>query len=495
MVNTLRANRTLFILITILSVFLGGARSGMAADALLGVPETAQEHSQWCWAGSSKAVLDYYGAAVTQCEIANYAWGRSDCCGNSTFKWNSVCNEPNSMYGASGSLQDILTNWGVASTARADCLSRPEFVSQIDSVMPFVMRFGWTSGGGHFLDGYGYHQDGQYMDYMDPWPGNGYTRSLYTWVVSSSDHDWTHTLQVTTQISAVPALTLSVLGNGTGSVSWSGKTCSAGTCTYTYQPGTALTLTAKAGSGSVLTGWTGCAASSGNTCDVTMSDDVAVSATFIKPPRISVSPASINFGTVKTGESYSKAVTLKNTGVTDLVVSYEISGTNSTEFSASGCTDPVATGESCTITVELAPVLPFDTKSAQLHISSNDPKKPSVNVKLSANAKAPRISVSPASLNFGRVTIGTDPAPSKTVTIRNTGVSDLSITSFSDPADTAFRVAQGAGCAGPLQNPGGTCVLTVTFDPSDTVLKRDEIDITSNATATPVKIKLTGQGK
>jgi hypothetical protein len=59
------------------------------------------------------------------------------------------------------------------------------------------MRFGWTSGGGHFLDGYGYDLNGQYLDYMDPWPGNGYTKSLYTWVASAADHTWTHSLQIT----------------------------------------------------------------------------------------------------------------------------------------------------------------------------------------------------------------------------------------------------------------------------------------------------------
>jgi hypothetical protein len=64
------------------------------------------------------------------------------------------------------------------------------------------MRFGWTSGGGHFLDGFGYDTSSQHLYYMDPWPGNGYTMSLYSWVVSASDHDWTHTLQITTNPAA-----------------------------------------------------------------------------------------------------------------------------------------------------------------------------------------------------------------------------------------------------------------------------------------------------
>ena len=51
---------------------------------------------------------------------------------------------------------------------------------------------------GHFLDIYGYEDDGTYLDYWDPRPGWGSTRSLYTWVVDASDHQWTHSLRITT---------------------------------------------------------------------------------------------------------------------------------------------------------------------------------------------------------------------------------------------------------------------------------------------------------
>jgi hypothetical protein len=169
------------------------------ADDVLYTPETIQEHSQWCWAGSSQAVLDHYGTYVEQCEIANWAWGRTDCCGNTDFYWdNTDCNNWNYMFGTSGSLQSILTNWGVNSNAIYTYLDQSVAVSEIDAGRPFVMRFGWTSGGGHFLVGYGYYQSGDYLDYMDPWIGNGYTQSLYSWVESASDHTWTHTLQITT---------------------------------------------------------------------------------------------------------------------------------------------------------------------------------------------------------------------------------------------------------------------------------------------------------
>jgi hypothetical protein len=42
-----------------------------SADTLLDVPEIAQKHSQWCWAGSSEATLEYYTTLVSQCDVAN----------------------------------------------------------------------------------------------------------------------------------------------------------------------------------------------------------------------------------------------------------------------------------------------------------------------------------------------------------------------------------------------------------------------------------------
>ena len=40
--------------------------SNVKAQILL-VPEIIQEQNQWCWAGVSKCVLDYYGSSVQQC--------------------------------------------------------------------------------------------------------------------------------------------------------------------------------------------------------------------------------------------------------------------------------------------------------------------------------------------------------------------------------------------------------------------------------------------
>lgn len=186
----------LFFVVLYAVITLASPTPMSAASKYLSITLCTQEHSQWCWSGTSQMILKFKGKNVSQCAIANYAWSRSDCCGNTTFNWNHTCNRPNSMYGATGSIQAILKYWGVNSTGTATYLSYTSCQTEINGNRPFVMRWGWSSGGGHFLNGYGYNTSSPgYLSYMDPWPGEGLKSSTYTYVKSASDHSWTHTLK------------------------------------------------------------------------------------------------------------------------------------------------------------------------------------------------------------------------------------------------------------------------------------------------------------
>ncbi len=181
----------LFVLFT-----LFGTAANLYADVTLSVPEVFQEYSDWCWAGSTQAALYHYGYYPSQCEIANYTWNTSRCCagGSSFYARVKGCNKANWFSGTDGSVEGILNNWNVGTFASETTLTWAVCVQELDNGQPFMMRFGWTGGGGHFLVGYGYISSGSYLKYMDPWPGEGYTTSLYTYVVSSPDHDWTHSM-------------------------------------------------------------------------------------------------------------------------------------------------------------------------------------------------------------------------------------------------------------------------------------------------------------
>jgi hypothetical protein len=90
-------------------------------------------------------------------------------------------------------------------------------------------------------------------------------------------------------ITGGPGSTLSVTiaGAGAGQVSGSELACTS-SCTQSYQNGTDVTLTAASEAGSVFTGWSGGVCSGTGTCQVTMSSDRDVTASFAPLEALSV---------------------------------------------------------------------------------------------------------------------------------------------------------------------------------------------------------------
>jgi hypothetical protein len=185
-------SKSLICTLALLLMLMGTVESSLAAQKLLAVPLRVQVQNQWCWAGTSSAVLSYYTKKINQCYLADFAWRRKDCC-----KTPGNCNSPNSMYGTPGSLQGIMNHWCVPSTAKASALTFAECQSELNGNRPFLIRYGWDGGGGHFIVGRGYKTDAPgYLYLMNPWPGTGYGIFTYSYVKRKvGDHTWTHTLK------------------------------------------------------------------------------------------------------------------------------------------------------------------------------------------------------------------------------------------------------------------------------------------------------------
>jgi hypothetical protein len=207
-------------------LFLGFS-TGLQSQ-ILNVGEFIQEQDQWCWAGSSACVLDYYCTPTEQCTIAEYTrqvatwhnFGTTDCCVNP----NLGCNYWNYNWGYPGSIQDILIHFaGISNPGMWTYLTPSEIHTRLGGNRPFIFRWGWTSGGGHFLVGHGLVNMDMY--YMNPWFGEGLTISDYDWVVSSADHTWTHTNDITTP-SPRPYPVLSLTGPSLVSMGSTGITYS-----------------------------------------------------------------------------------------------------------------------------------------------------------------------------------------------------------------------------------------------------------------------------
>ena len=90
-------------------------------------------------------------------------------------------------------------------------------------------------------------------------------------------------------------------------------------------------------------------------------------------PIVSLKPTSLNFNSQIVGTAASLGVTLSNTGNAVLNFrSISISGTNASEFSESGCSAPVAAGNSCTINVTFTPTANGGSGSATASLSIAD---------------------------------------------------------------------------------------------------------------------------
>jgi hypothetical protein len=203
----------------VIILILACAGFGQVQSQILNVSAVTQEQTEWCWAGVSACMLNYYCSPTPQCTIAEYtrtvatwhSFGTTPCCTNP----NVGCNYWNYNWGENGSIQDILqhfaniTNYGVGST-----LSQATITSDLGLNRLFVIRWGWSGGGGHFVVGHG--QSGSNLYYMDPWFGEGMKVGTYAWVCSGSNHTWTHTNRLSiSPVSGAPANAGTITGLST----------------------------------------------------------------------------------------------------------------------------------------------------------------------------------------------------------------------------------------------------------------------------------------
>ncbi|HET9553313.1 MAG TPA: choice-of-anchor D domain-containing protein, partial [Anaeromyxobacteraceae bacterium] len=211
-------------------------------------------------------------------------------------------------------------------------------------------------------------------------------------------------------------------------------------------------------------------------------------------PAITLSPTSLDFGTVTDGTSATRTFTVGNAGTAALTVTVTATAGTSGEYTFDRASFGVSPGGSTTVTVTYAPT-DVGTDVGSLTVASNDPLQPSLPVALSgtgaaATTPAPQIAVSPASLDFGTVTVGQ--SADRTFTISNGGTAQLTATltlgAGSSPGFT-FTPATATVAA------GGSQAVTVTFAASAAGAASGSIVITSNDTANPsVTVGLTATG-
>ncbi|HEY3275216.1 MAG TPA: TIGR03768 family metallophosphoesterase [Syntrophorhabdaceae bacterium] len=187
-------------------------------------------------------------------------------------------------------------------------------------------------------------------------------------------------------LAAPYTITVNVTGSGTVAMGpYQAATCSvAAPCSAVYLPGTRVTLTPTPtpGSGAVFAGWSACPGTS--VCNITMTGDMAITATFTNAPTMAVFPTYKSLGNVKIGRRAIATFTVRNTtakGMADLVIgAASIAQAAPDQFSLVAGKDrcsgqTLAPGKSCTFQVSFAPTL-IHTRVATITLPSNDPASP-----------------------------------------------------------------------------------------------------------------------
>jgi MYXO-CTERM domain-containing protein len=205
----------------------------------------------------------------------------------------------------------------------------------------------------------------------------------------------------------------------------------------------------------------------------------------------SLSTSTLAFGSVRTGTSQQKTVTITNTGTSPLIIS-----------SAPSVMAPFGYVGPSTLT--LNPNSSFDFQvsfaptdeinySGTLVFTSNASNSPTV-LTLTGSGTLAQLSITPTSISFGDVLMGTPSAP-RVLKLTNRGTSPLTLTALTlSGADTAAFILSAPTLPAVLQ-PASTVDVAVTFRPDAerqfSALLRVE---SSDSSASSVAVPLTGAG-
>jgi hypothetical protein len=214
---------------------------------------------------------------------------------------------------------------------------------------------------------------------------------------------------------------------------------------------------------------------------------VGMSGTGVTAATLAASPTSIGFGSVQVGNTQSQTERLTNSGGSTLhIATATVTGTG---FSTTGLSVPTTLnpGQSLTFNVTFTPSGGGATNGS-LTLTA-DGSVPNLSVALSGTGATPgQLSVSPATANFGSVTVGATQNQSGSLTASGASVTVSSVSS----SNPEFKLT---GLSLPLTVAAGQSTpFTWTFAPQASGAASATVTFTSNATNPPVTAALTGTG-
>lgn len=197
---------------------------------------------------------------------------------------------------------------------------------------------------------------------------------------------------------------------------------------------------------------------------------------------ITLTPTSLDFGSLEVNKTSQKTFTIKNTGNAILTIS---SLTLPNGYTASYNSGTLAADASVNVTVTFAPTT-AGTFNGTLTINSNaNSGMTTLPLTGTASAVATRIIALSGDLSFGNIEVGK--TSTKTLTIANTGNSSMTINSLTLPTGYSGTFS-GTLVAGATQN------VVITFAPTQATTYNGNITVNANQTAGTTTIAVSGTG-
>ena len=213
------------------------------------------------------------------------------------------------------------------------------------------------------------------------------------------------------------------------------------------------------------------------------------------PPAITFPVTSLG-ATSQTGYYY-----VYNIGTATVTLSgIAVTGTNAAEFAIAGgsCVagTTIAPGSYCSIYLNFTPTL-IGPQTAVLQLTDDAAASPqSIALNGVGQGITDTASITPGTLNFGTVSIGSTSGQVLTY-LYNTGTAPITLTgtAIAGANATDFAITQTNCTAGTQLNVGGNCYIYVTFTPSAAGLRSGTLQVTDNAVGGTQSAILTGFGQ
>jgi hypothetical protein len=219
----------------------------------------------------------------------------------------------------------------------------------------------------------------------------------------------------------------------------------------------------------------------------TSNSTVALSGTAVGASyTMSLSPASVNFGSVSVGSSATQNVQLSNTGNSSVTLT-QVAAAGS-GISVSGIATPmtIAASQSVTLTVKYSPTA-NGTTTGSVTVTNNQ----GVNAVAAVTGTAAQagISLTPSTASFGSVVTGN--TNSQTIQIKNSGTANLTI---SQATITGAGFSLGGLALPQTLAPGQSGSFNVQYAPQTAGAANGSVSIVSNAANSPATVALSGTG-